>query len=68
MYIHNCVFHMSVTLNISKDSALALQVLLHTADFKDAANQCTDYSQEMLHVLCGDVVVALHTALETTNA
>ena len=52
-----------ITLKISRDAALALDALLHTADFKDAARQCTDYDQESLHVLCGEVVVKLSTAL-----
>jgi len=64
VYTYNSAFQMSnVNLNISRDSARALNALLHTADFKDAANQCTNYSEELLHVLCGDVVVALCDAL-----
>ena len=55
-----------ITLKISKDAALALDALLHTADFKDAARQCTDYDQESLHVLCGEVAVSYtHLTLPT---
>ena len=57
-----------INLNISKDAALALQALLYTADFKDAARQCTDYDEELLHVLCGDVVVELASALAIARA
>jgi len=64
VYTYNSAFQMSnVQLNISENSALALQALLHTADYKDAARYCSNYSEELLHVLMGDVVVALGDAL-----
>ncbi len=57
-----------ITLNISTEAAVALQALLHTADFKDAADYCSDYDEDLLHVRCGEVVVELGDALAAANA
>ncbi len=65
-HIQQCI--QMITLNISTEAALALQALLHTADFKDAANYCSDYDEDLLHVRCGEVVVELGDALAAANA
>jgi len=57
-----------ITLNISIEAAVALQTLLHTADFKDAASCCSDYDADLLHGRCGEVVEELGDALAAANA
>jgi len=52
-----------LTLQISREAAIALETLLHTADFSDAASSCSDFTADDLKRDCTEIVVALSDAL-----
>jgi len=67
--VHCVPFEIKSLINIqlSENAAVALQALLYTADMRDAAEHCTDWSYETLQRACLDVVIEVDSALAEAN-
>ncbi len=52
-----------LTLQLSREAAISLEALLHTADYSDAASYCTDLTADDLNRGAKEFVVALSSAL-----
>ncbi len=52
-----------LTLELSREAAISLETLLHTADFSDSASFCSDVTADELKRDCTEVVIALSHAL-----
>jgi len=52
-----------LNLQISREAATALEALLHTADYSDAASYCTNFTADDLNRGAKEIVVALSYAL-----
>ena len=57
-----------LNLQISREAAIALETLLHTADFSDAASSCSDFTADDLKRDCTEIVVALSDSLQIGRA